>query len=112
MGEGDMAHSADEASGTIDPASIEQSAIPTLSPDIAFRQTDGKVAAFDQKSGAMFEFNETASSFVTRCDGRKSLHEIATELASEYDVTANDIIGDLREIAAQMADQGVLTFRA
>jgi hypothetical protein len=92
------------------PASIDMNAVPSLTQDLAFRLTNSNLRmAFDRKSGVMFEFNDTASSFLGLIDSKRSFREIAAALAEEYDAAPADIEEDLRDLVARMLDSGVIS---
>jgi pyrroloquinoline quinone biosynthesis protein D len=43
------------------------------------------------------------------CDGRRSLAQIAEELAAEYDAPAGQIESDIEEMLRDLADRGLVT---
>ena len=55
------------------------------------------------------ELNETAHEILLRCDGR-TLGEIVSELAEEYDADSNALGADVRETLASLQQRKLIEF--
>lgn len=101
-----------EAESHTDPAEIDMNMIPSLTEEVVVRSTNRNLRmAFDRASGVMFEFNDTASSFLALVDGERSFRAISQRLAEEYDAEGEAIEADLRDLIARMIDGGIISIR-
>jgi pyrroloquinoline quinone biosynthesis protein D len=56
----------------------------------------------------VFNPDEIAVSVLQRCDGERTVGEIAGELAAEYKAPANVILADIVEMLQDLSDKGVV----
>lgn len=69
--------------------------------------TDGAVVlVFD--NGQLYSCNDTSAAFLRALDGQRTLDEVAGIIAGEFDAPVEQILGDLRELAAQMQSEGII----
>jgi hypothetical protein len=79
----------------------------TQHPRTASRVIDGKAVVIVIDSQALHTLNEVGTFVWERSDGRE-LGRIAEELATEYDVSAEDAVRDVETFATQMVGLGAL----
>jgi pyrroloquinoline quinone biosynthesis protein D len=88
-------------------ARIADDSRPRLAPGVRL-QTDGmtghKVLLFPE---GILELNETAGEILGRCDGR-TLREIISALAEEYDADVATLGADVRETLADLQSRKLL----
>lgn len=60
----------------------------------------------------VFNPDEVAVAVLKRCDGAKSVGEIATELSAEYDAPRDVVLRDIVEMLQDLADKGVIDAHA
>ena len=83
------------------PAQIADEARPRLAHGVRMQidpATDKGVLLFPE---GILELNETAQDILTRCDGR-TVSDIVSALAEEYDVDLATIAADVRETLADL----------
>jgi coenzyme PQQ biosynthesis protein PqqD len=84
---------------------------PTLASHVRF-QTDAAtgdpVLLFPE---GILVLNETAKEIVTCCDGVHTIAEIAAILAREYDVTADELRGDVEECLRDLERRQLILLR-
>lgn len=56
----------------------------------------------------VFEPDPIAVEILKRCDGVRSVHSIANELATEYNAPLSDIEADIISMLQELADKGVV----
>ena len=56
------------------------------------------------------ELNETAHEILSRCDGR-TLHEIISELAEEYEVDSNALAADVLDTLSDLRRRKLIEFK-
>ena len=56
------------------------------------------------------ELNETAHEILSRCDGR-TLREIITELAEEYEADSNALAADVRDTLSDLQRRKLIEFK-
>lgn len=89
----------------------------TISDSVRPRLTKGvrlEVDSITRRSVLLYpegvvELNETADEIVSRCDGR-TLGEIVSELAEEYEADPAALSGDIREILADLQRRRLIEF--
>ena len=52
--------------------------------------------------------NPTGEAILSLCDGDRTISDIATELASRYEIEASELISDVVEYMGRLQDRGVL----
>jgi coenzyme PQQ biosynthesis protein PqqD len=70
---------------------------PVLAPHVRLQtdqETGGPVLLFPE---GILVLNETAKEIVTRCDGHRTVAEIAALLAQDYDATSDELLGDIEQ---------------
>jgi len=69
--------------------------------------TDGAVIlVFD--NGQLYSCNETSAAFLKALDGTRTLQDVAEQMAAEFDTSAANIAGDLRDLAEEMQAEGII----
>ena len=78
-------------------------------PSIEEAPLQGELMLFDPASAKFFVLNTTMAFLWRQCDGKKSLPEIATELADEFDgVDASTAAADVGTAASELSSLGLL----
>ena len=60
-------------------------------------------------TGQLYSCNETTERFLSHIDGERTLAEIAEIIASQYDVEFTVATEDLRVLARQLIDEGIIS---
>jgi pyrroloquinoline quinone biosynthesis protein D len=81
---------------------------PALRPHVKFRRDPVRGGWVLLAPERILTPNEQAAEALKLCDGRRTVSEIALELAREYDAEARTIADDLIPILQGLADAGVL----
>ena len=84
------------------------SALWQKNPILAWRELDGEIVIISPNNSVLHELNETASFVWKQLDGRRSGAEIATSLAVQYDVKAEDALGDIETLVEELASRQLL----
>lgn len=76
--------------------------------DSVIERAANTLLLFDTRSGSLFELNETGKHIWYMCDGRNSLHSIATTLSngSRRDIT--QLESNVREFATRLKSLGLV----
>ena len=56
-----------------------------------------------------YEVNDVGARVWECCDGTRSVAEVVTAVAAEYDVTEETVLADVRGLLADMVGEGLLT---
>ena len=59
--------------------------------------------------GTSVQLSDTAALVWRAIDGRRTVHDVAALLAAEYDVEADEVVGDVVELVTGLADIGLLS---
>jgi hypothetical protein len=83
---------------------------PARSPDASYEffEGEGEVLVLHLETGRYYTLNETAAAFWVRCDGTRSLGEIAHDLQNEYAVDAETLGHTLAELRRDLVKEGLL----
>jgi len=85
-----------------------KSALWQKNPILAWREIDGEIVIVSPNDSVLHELNETGSFVWNRLDGRRPAAEIAASLAAEYDVRAEDALGDIETLLGELASRQLL----
>ena len=88
---------------------VQDMQIFKLADGVTFeRVADGAVVlVFD--NGQLYSCNDTSAAFLSALDGLRSLADVASLIAEEFEAPAADILADLRELASEMLSEGIIT---
>jgi hypothetical protein len=83
---------------------------PARSPDASYEffEGEGEVLVLHLETGRYYTLNETAAAFWVRCDGTRSLREIAQDLQDEYVVDGPTLGETLNELRRDLVEEGLL----
>ncbi|MEQ1695569.1 MAG: pyrroloquinoline quinone biosynthesis peptide chaperone PqqD [Hyphomicrobiaceae bacterium] len=81
---------------------------PALPKHIKMRHDAGRGRWILLAPERVFEPDETAVEVLKLCDGERSVHDIAVQLASGYNAPVDEIEGDIVQMVQDLADKGVL----
>lgn len=81
--------------------------------DVAARMIGGELMIMSSRTSALFSLNETAALLWQAADGITPLAEIVErQLCGPFDVDAETALRDTEELAAQLAEHGILCVSA
>ena len=81
---------------------------PSLPKHIKMRHDVGRGRWVLLAPERVFEPDETAIEILKLCDGDRSVHDIAIQLAKAYSAPLAEIEGDIVQMVQDLADKGVL----
>jgi len=81
---------------------------PSLPKHIKLRHDEGRGRWIILAPERVFEPDETAVEILRLCDGQRSVHDIALQLAKDYSAPVTEIEGDIVQMVQDLADKGVL----
>lgn len=81
---------------------------PALPKHIKMRHDAGRGRWILLAPERVFEPDDTAVEVLKLCDGVRSVHDIAVQLASDYNAPLSEIEGDIVAMVQDLADKGVL----
>lgn len=82
--------------------------IPALPRHIKLRHDPGRGRWILLAPERVFEPDDTAVEVLKLCDGARSVRDIATQLAADYNAPLAEIEGDIVQMVQDLADKGVL----
>lgn len=81
---------------------------PVARDDVRVVELDGETVLFDPVAARTVLLNGTASAVWTLLDGSRSVGDIASALATVFEVDVETIIGDVVRTVEQLTESGVL----
>ena len=90
---------------------IASTAIPRHAERIAARVVDGRALVVVLDDQHLHTLNEVGTRVWQLCDGR-SVQEIATTVAREFEVEADAALGDVRRFVSELCQRGALALEA
>lgn len=96
---------------------VTRDTICAPSDDIVAREIEGEiiivplVAGIGDADDELYTLNETGQAIWAHLDGQKTLGEVATALAGEFDAPADEIEADVLGFAAELSERGILAAR-
>ena len=84
------------------------SSIPSMPKHIKLRHDAGRGRWIVLAPERVFEPDDVAVEVLKLCDGNRSIHEIATRLAADYNAPMDMIETDIIAMTQDLADKGVL----
>ena len=94
----------------MDATTISNSARPSLAKGVRLEidaTTHKTVLLYPE---GIIELNETAHEILSRCDGR-TLREIISELAEEYEADSNALAADVRDTLSDLQRRKLIEFK-
>lgn len=82
--------------------------IPRARSRVAEIQLDGESLLYEDRLGVLHELNPVAALVWTEYDGRRTLDQIAGELAATFDAEPDTIRRDLVALTTDLVERGVL----
>ena len=86
-------------------------AVPAFAPGVKLRHDEVRKAWVVLAPERMFVPDEQALEILTRVDGRRSIGDIADELAARFDAPRELIAHDVAALLRELADKGVVRLR-
>jgi pyrroloquinoline quinone biosynthesis protein D len=81
---------------------------PALPPHIKLRHDAGRGKWLVLAPERVFEPDEVAVAVLKLCDGVRSVDDIASALAKEYNAPKEEIVADIVSMLQDLADKGVV----
>lgn len=81
---------------------------PAMPPHIKLRHDQGRGRWHVLAPERVFEPDPIAVEILKRCDGIKSVEQIATDLAKEYNAPLQEILSDTISMLQELSDKGVI----
>ena len=91
-----------------DCATFCMSMIPQRKADLVAREVEGEALILDRSAGKVHQLNVTAAYIWGRCDGRSSILEVASGLASEFVVDTEVARRDVAKTVGEFEKLGLL----
>jgi Coenzyme PQQ synthesis protein D (PqqD) len=85
-----------------------ESTVFVLADDASLQRLDEETVVLKAGSGALFSLNETSEAFLSRVDSVRTLGAIVDDLCAEFDVERATLLADMRELARQLIEEGIL----
>jgi pyrroloquinoline quinone biosynthesis protein D len=89
---------------------IQDATVLSLAEGISFQPLGtgegGVVLKID--SGRLFTCNDTTSAFLAAVDGRRTFADLVRTVLDEFDVSEDDLRGDLVALAGELAAKGIV----
>jgi pyrroloquinoline quinone biosynthesis protein D len=87
---------------------IEGATRPTMPPYIKLRHDAGRGRWLILAPERIFEPDDIAVEVLKRCDGQRTVSDIASVLGKEYNAPENEILADIVVMLQDLADKGVV----
>lgn len=81
---------------------------PELRRGVILRQIDEDFAVYDPERDRTLLLNPSAAAILERCDGTRSVEEIAAEIASVFMAEQDGLLAQVEAALSEFAAQGLL----
>jgi hypothetical protein len=75
--------------------------------DIAWREVAGEMVVLDLQASVIFGLNGTGGQMWQLLDGRRTLADVAADLAARYQTSADRVLADVMSFAKVLVDRGL-----
>jgi hypothetical protein len=82
--------------------------VPARRQDLAEYVLDEQVVLYDPADGATYRMNETALAVWRKCDGHRTIRELAEDMTREFDVELDAALDDVEQLAALFAESDLI----
>jgi hypothetical protein len=89
---------------------VDGRARPTREPSAAWRVVDSEAVMVLPSTGKVHTLNAVGTRFWEMVDGQRTIDEIASLMAEEFDAPTDEIERDCRAFAAELSERGLLAF--
>lgn len=93
------------------PVSPSPDAVLARSDRLSWRILDGDALILHPEAGTLHRLNGTGTRFWELLDGSRAIDAIAAALAEEYEVTPEDAVEQLTELADELLEADLLEVR-
>ncbi len=87
---------------TLDPSTRLQ-----RSPNATFQIVADEAILIHLQTGVYYSLNEVGTAFWNLLDGQRTLDDCAAQIAAEYNAPREVVLGDLSELADELAREGL-----
>ncbi len=84
---------------------------PARRVDIVVCELDGEAVLYDERSGAVHRFNETALTVWKACDGSRCVSEISQALTQRYALGSGEALTEAEKVIRDLEAKGLLIER-
>jgi hypothetical protein len=83
---------------------------PTRAERLPWREIDGRAVIVQPRAGKVHELNPVATQLWRGADGRRSVEELAREVATRFDVEPPRALADATEFFRSLQELGLVTW--
>ncbi len=81
---------------------------PKKKPNLEVEVVEDEMIVLDTENQKVHKLNGTAAAVLESCDGSNSVEDIVNWLAGEFDIPANQVASDVRNILGVFSESGLL----
>jgi PqqD family protein of HPr-rel-A system len=81
---------------------------PKVREDLTVVELDGEAVIYDERNGDLHRLNQTATLVFSLLDGSATVEELARDISEAYGMDDEEVIAQVRELAAQLAASHLL----
>ena len=90
------------------PALLSPDAVLARSSRLSWRVLDGDALILHPEAGTLHRLNETGTRVWELLDGERSLADVADELTAEYEVSADEAVDHVLELAGDLQENDLV----
>ena len=83
---------------------------PAPAQNVVSQISDGTTVLLQLESGTYFSLDNVGTLIWALCDGRRSVHEIASSVCDEYDIDLSTAADDVDALLAQLEHKHLVSF--
>lgn len=92
------------------PPRPDEGSRPRRGKGLAWREVDGRVLLLSRGATELVRLNATGSFLWLRMDGRKTVRELAGELATAHQVDPDNVLDDVVSFLVALAEAGLASW--
>jgi PqqD family protein of HPr-rel-A system len=81
---------------------------PRVREDLTVVELDGEAVIYDDRNGDLHRLNQTATLVFSLLDGSATVEELARDISKAYGMEDEEVIAQVRELAAKLAASHLL----
>jgi Coenzyme PQQ synthesis protein D (PqqD) len=78
------------------------------SPNATFQVVAGEAILIHLQTGVYYSLNDVGTTFWNMMDGQRTIDQCADAIAAEYNAPREVVLGDLSELADELAAEGLV----
>lgn len=91
---------------------VDQSLIPSRTPDLVWRSLDDGTVVASLEEGKVRVLNEAGGFIWSHIDGSHSVAEIAQALGTRFDLSDERALNDVNHFLAELSDRGLICWQS